>query len=173
MAAPSYVPATEHAPSSYRSPPRRPGAWKADRPGEVIGSGDATGPSLGYQGPDQGYALKLAKRFAEKLKLTPQERADDVLAGCCGVALRRASLFGRAPVVHDLRHALELFGFLDEAPDDLVSWRGPHFEGAANHHGYHIVRHIAELPSELALRVTPAQIAADRDQHWKRMLGLT
>ena len=56
--------------------------------------------------------LKLAKRFVNRLILTPGEDVHDVLAGCSAVALKRASLFGRAPVVHDLILVLQLFGFL-------------------------------------------------------------
>ena len=36
----------------------------ADRPGEVVGGESPAGPGMGHQGPDQGYALKLAQRFA-------------------------------------------------------------------------------------------------------------
>ena len=92
----------------------------ADRPGEVVGGESASGPGMGHQGPDQGYALKLAQSFAGRLVLAAGEREDDALAGCCAVALRRASIFGRAPVMHDLRLALELFGFLIDT--DAANW---------------------------------------------------
>ena len=48
--------------------------------------------------------------FEGKLVLTPGEHERDVLAGACAVALKRASLFGRAPVVHDLTVALTASG---------------------------------------------------------------
>ncbi len=59
------------------------------------------------------------------------------MAGCTAVALRRASLFGRAPVIHDLRIAFTIWGYLDAAPPaELVELRRPLFEGVANslHH---------------------------------------
>ena len=172
VAAPSYVPATAKAPSIYRSPPRRGDPWVADRPGEVVGGESSAGPGLGNQGPDQGYALNLAERFAGRLTLAPGEREDDALAGCVAVALRRASMFGRAPVMHDLRVALELFGFLDDADAELVAWRRTRFAGAAGHHGYHLkVRLADQVPAE-SLRLTPASAATARAADWRTPLGL-
>ena len=172
MAAPSHVPATAEAPSSYRSPPRRDAPWLAHRPGEVVGGGPPAGPGLGNQGPDQGYALKLAERFAGQLVLAAGEREDDALAGCVSVALRRASMFGRAPVMHDLRLALELFGFLIDADAELVAWRQDQFAGAAGHHGYHVKLRLAALVPEETLRRTPAAAAGARAENWRTQLGL-
>ncbi|MXW95048.1 MAG: hypothetical protein F4110_14325 [Acidimicrobiaceae bacterium] len=172
MAAPSHVPATAKAPSIYRSPPRRADPWMADRPGEVVGIEPSVGPGLGNQGPDQGYALKLAERFAGGLVLAAGEREDDALAGCCAVAMRRASMFGRAPVVHDLRLALELFGFLDDADAELVAWRQDRFAGAAGHHGYHVKLRLADLVPTETLRLTSAAAAEARTDNWRTPLGL-
>lgn len=145
----------------------------ADRPGEVVGSEAPAGPGLGYQGPDQGYALKLAERFAGRLALATGERDEDALAGCVAVALRRASMFGRAPVMHDVRLALELFGFLDEAVDaDLVAWRRDRFAGSAGHHGYHVKLRLADLVPTDTLRLTPAAVAGARTDNWRTALGL-
>ena len=172
VAAPSHVPATAGAPSIYRSPPRRADSWLADRPGEVVGGEPVAGPGLGNQGPDQGYALKLAERFAGQLVLAAGEREDDALAGCVAVALRRASMFGRAPVMHDLRLALELFGFLGEADADLVAWRRNQFAGAASHHGYHVKLRLADLVPAETLRRTPAAVAQARNDNWRAPLGI-
>ena len=133
----------------------------------MVGSDTA----LGSQGPDQGYALKLAERFAGGLVLADGEREDDALAGCCAVALRRASLFGRAPVVHDLRLALELFGFLGDADAELLAWRRSRFAGAAGHHGYDVRLRLADLVPEATLRATPESVSAARAQHWRTPLG--
>ena len=172
MAAPSHVPATAEAPSIYRSPPRRPGSWTADRPGEVVGSDAPSGPGLGSQGPDQGYMLRLAERFSDPIALGFRERIEDVMAGCCAVALRRASLFGRAPVMPDLRLALELFGFLVETDPELVVWRRNMLAGASGHHGYHIKLRLADLVPEATLRSTPAAVAESRAENWRTPLGL-
>ena len=144
----------------------------ADRPGEVVGSEAPAGRGLGYQGPDQGYALKLAERFTGRLVLVPGEREDDALAGCVAVALRRASMFGRAPVMHDLRLALELFGLLIDADAALVHWRRDHFAGAAGHHGYHVKLRLADLVPAETLRLTPAAAAEACTENWRTPLGL-
>ena len=144
----------------------------ADRPGEVVGSEASAGPGLGYQGPDQGYALKLAQRFVGRLVLAAGEREDDALAGCVAVALRRASMFGRAPVMQDVRLALELFGFLDEADAELMAWRRDQFAGAASHHGYHVKLRLADLVPAETLRLTPAAAAEARTDNWRTSLGI-
>ena len=139
----------------------------------MVGSEAPAGPGLGYQGPDQGYALKLAERFAGRLVLAAGEREDDALAGCVAVALRRASMFGRAPVMHDLRVALELFGFLDEAADaQLVAWRRDQFAGASGHHGYHVKLRLADLVPAETLRLTPTAVAGARTDDWRTPLGI-
>ena len=122
--------------------------------------------------PDQGYALKLAERFADRLVLSPGERAADVLAGCCAIALRRASMLGRAPVSHDVGLALRLFGFLGEAVPELAALRRERFAGAAGHHGYdRRLRLAASIPEETLRRPASAVTDASSD-NWRNALGL-
>ena len=167
MAAPDYVPTeTADADRYYVSPPRRPQPWLADRPGELIG-GQPAGKGLGVPGPDQGYALRLARRFEGDLLLEPGEHANDAIAGCVGVALKRAASFGRAPVAADLEVAFRLFGFLAPAPDEsLVVWRKERFAGVAHAHHYAEARSLVDLVPEAVLRMTPNEVeaacAADR-----------
>jgi hypothetical protein len=158
---------------AYESPPRRLGSWLAQRPAELVDEGfQPDGGSLGYQGPDQGYALLLANRSRAKLALVPHEAADDVIEGIVAIALRRASSYGRAPVVHDITLALELFGFLDDEPDpELVEFRRPVFEELSNHHHYFEVRHLAACIPESTLRLTPAEVRARRAD-WRSLLGV-
>jgi hypothetical protein len=171
MAAPEFVPLRAvQGEKAYESPPRRLGSWRADRPAELVGEAQPSGAALGYQGPDQGYVLLLAQSFRGKLRLAPGEHESDVIAGCIAIALRRASLFGRAPVIHDLRLAFELFGYLDEAVDDeKVAFRRPLFEGLANPHHYFEVRHIATMVPESTLRMRPEDVRAGE---WRALLGL-
>ena len=137
MAAPQYVPtAVTERTKAYESPDHVPDPWRADRPGELAGR-QPRGAQLGAQGPDQGYALTIAARFRDRLQLQPGESADDAISGCLGIALRRASMFGRAPVIHDLTIAFTIWGFLDPSPPpDLVARRRKLFEGVrwADHH---------------------------------------
>ncbi|MFQ5558090.1 MAG: hypothetical protein ACE5GB_11360 [Acidimicrobiales bacterium] len=170
MAAPSHVPPGADTPSIYRSPPHRRGSWVADRPGELVGSRQPSGPALGNQGPDQGFALALAARFEPALVLGAGEHPADVLAGCAVVALRRASLYGRAPVVHDVRLALTLFGFLGEAPDDLVEWRRPLFDEVSNPHHHRAALRVAESVPEAALRTDADAVAVVA---WRELLDVS
>ncbi len=159
MAAPDYVPTpTDEQPRVYTSPPWRGDTWLADRPAELDGR-QPVGPRLGVPGPDQGYALKLARRFEGKLVLTPGEHEDDVLSGCMAIATRRAALFGRAPVIHDLTLALNLWGFLSEAPADVVAARKELFAAVASPHHYVERRALVDSVPDDVLRMTPAEVA--------------
>jgi hypothetical protein len=174
MSAPEFVPrAVIGGTPSYESPPRRPDSWLAVRPGDLAGSRQPAGPLLGVQGPDQGYALTLARRLRDQLVLADGERADDAIAGCLGIALRRAALFGRAPVIDDLRLAFNLFGFLDaDPPADLDEFRRPRFAGLNSSHHYAEARELANLVPESTLRMTPDQVAARRGD-WRTLLALS
>ena len=98
---------------------------------------------------------------------------DDAIAGSLGIALRRASLFGRAPVIDDLKLAFHLFGFLDaDAPQDLVDYRRPRFAEADSSHHYGEVRELAVQVPESTLRMTAGEVAARRGD-WRALLGLT
>ncbi len=158
----------------YQSPPRRPQQWLADRPGDVVGEVvQPTGPALGNQGPDQGYVLKLSSQFAGSLVLAPGEHEADAIAGACSVALRRASILGRGPVVDDLRLALTIFGYLSEAPAELVTFRREMFDEV--HHQvihYRQARDIADLVPEMTLRSSVGSVEADHAVDWRGPLGL-
>jgi len=173
VAAPQYVPVKAIDDTRlYTSPPRRPGSWTQDLPAELL-SGQPRGDRLGSPGPDQGFALTLAERFRDRLALRPGESADDALAGSLTVALKRASLFGRAPVVHDLTIAFTLFGFLDEqADDELVALRRRLFEEVANSHHYVEQRRIADLVPGPTLRLTPAEVKDRYATDWRSLLTL-
>jgi hypothetical protein len=173
MAAPEFVPLRPgRGDKVYESPPRRLGSWEAVRPGELVGNAQPEGEALGNQGPDQGYALWLAERFRGHLTLAPDESEDDVLAGCVAIAMRRASLFGRAPVVHDLRLAFEPFGFLDDTLDEeKVAFRRPLFIEVANPHNYFAARHLAAMVPESTLRSTPEAVRS-MGARWRTLLGV-
>ena len=169
MAAPDFVPVRPGSSKSYESPPRRDGSWTASRPAEVIDAGQPSGEGLGSQGPDQGYALKLAKSFAGRLVRATGEHEADAIAGCLGVAMRRASLFGRAPAMPDLRLAFAAYGYLADADPELVAFRKPLFAEAKNPHHYFEKRKIASIVPEATLRMTPDAVAAAVD--WRALLG--
>ena len=168
MAAPDYVPVplSSQPRRSLALPPSQ--RWAADRPADLEGR-QPLGPRLGSPGPDQGYALKLAQRFADRVQVERGEHVDDALAGAVAVALRRASVYGRAPVIHDLELALQVWGFLGDAPPELIEYRRPHFAGAAHH--YWDQRDLADLVPEATLRMKPADVKA-RMGDWRTLLGV-
>ncbi|MGH9103642.1 MAG: hypothetical protein ACRDYD_11770 [Acidimicrobiales bacterium] len=169
MTQPEYVPIT----SAERIRPVRrlpaPAAWSQGRPAELLRPEQPSGASLGVPGPDQGYAMGLAQRFRARLVLTEGEHAEDAEVGAVAVALRRAALFDRAPVVFDLEHAFTLWGFLGEPPADLVAYRKALFQGVA--HDYWLQRSIAAQVPDAALRRTPAQVR-DELGDWRALLEL-
>ncbi|MHB8594641.1 MAG: hypothetical protein ACYDB3_09995 [Acidimicrobiales bacterium] len=170
MTQPSFVPIVEvdQVRPAYRL--RTTSDWRADRVADLRAPDHPRGRDLGIPGPDQGYALLLAhKVFEDRLELTAGITSEDALIGAVGVAGARAALFGRAPVATDVEVALVLFGFLGDAPAELVAWRAPIFEGAAHH--YDQQRRIAQAVPEAALRLSPEQ-ARSRLSGWRAMLDV-
>ncbi|MEZ5248685.1 MAG: hypothetical protein R2713_05530 [Ilumatobacteraceae bacterium] len=171
MAAPKFapVPPVEDA-RSYSSPDYVPRQWMPDRPAEIVGF-QPKGTRLGYQGPDQGFGIKIANTFRPKLQLAAGESADDVVKGCLGIGLKRASLFSRAggPRLHDRAHRL---GLPRREPARRSGGDAPPlFRGAAGHHGYHHQRHLADMVPESTLRMTPQQAAAAYPGRWRDLVG--
>ncbi|HUR17818.1 MAG TPA: hypothetical protein VMZ51_02640 [Acidimicrobiales bacterium] len=164
MAQPEYVPlsSADRVRPSERLPQHA--GWRQDRPGEITRFGPPTGRLFGKPGPDQGYALTLAASFHGRLQLAEGEHDHDAESGCLGVALRRASMSGRAPVMHDLTLAFTLWGFLGDAPADLVDYRKPLFQGAS--HDYNRQREIVDRVEIATLRLTPAKVAEQVQSDW-------
>ncbi len=173
MAAPKFAPIPPTAsPRSYASPDHVPDRWMPDRPGAVTGP-QPRAARLGTQGPDQGFALRIAARLAPDVELQAGEKLDDALRGCVNIALRRASIFGRAPVVHDLRIAFTIWGFFDDdPPPELLERRRALFEGVG-HAGHHYAegRHLADLVPESTLRSTPVEVADRYPAEWRELTG--
>lgn len=108
----------------------------------------------------------------DELILADGEHVDDVVAGCLGVATKRASLLGRAPVRHDLTAAFGVFGFLDPDPDpDLVALRGELFEEVAHHHHVAERGRIAQLVTDDVLRRPHEAILAAYAGGWRDVIA--
>lgn len=145
-----------------------PTAWHSGRPADPPSGRRAEVRGGGVPGPDQGYALLLARRFAGRLVTRPGEHADDVLAGAVAIGLRRSSAYGRAPVAHDVELALELFCYLGDAPDDLAGARRARFAGVA--HDYVALRALAASVPDATLRLSPATVREMRTR-WRELAG--
>jgi hypothetical protein len=173
MAAPKYAPTpVPEGNLVYGSPEYVPESWKPDRPAEIEGRQPA-GMRLGYQGPDQGYVLGLAERVRDQIQPGPGVSVDDAMQGSTNIALRRASLFGRAPVVYDVRVACTMWGWLDpKPPQELVDRRRNLFGGVASSHHYTEGRVIADSVPESTLRLTPDQVTeAYAAGRWRELTG--
>ncbi|MDA8357906.1 MAG: hypothetical protein M0Z95_16810 [Actinomycetota bacterium] len=142
MTQPSFVPIAEADQVRRAHHLHVPEAWSTHRPAEVTLPLRTRARSMGTPGPDQGFALKLARRYADRLVLHPGEDVEDVLVGSAMLAAHRAAGLGRAPCAPDLTWALSAWGFLGEAPADLVARRRQAFAGAA--HDYAVQRALVD-----------------------------
>lgn len=161
MSSPKYVPQKgSKIDSVYSSPPRRPGSWDRSRPGEANANSSDTG-ALGSAGPDQGYAYKLVDHFRDRLN-TGRVETKDAVAGCVALAMKRASLFGRAPVSHDLEAAFRCFGFLSsDVSEELIARRESLFTEVANHHHYAELRELVDTVSSDFLMKSHSDIESE------------
>ncbi len=156
MTQPTFVPIAE---ADQVRPARHmhvPGAWTTSRPAELVVPERQRGRGLGTPGPDSGFALRLARRFEHELKLDSDESEHDVILGVALVASKRAALYGRAPSVYDVRLALNLWGFLDDAPAELRAQRRAAFSSIS--HDYVAQRGLVDSVSDDLLRLNPEDV---------------
>lgn len=131
--------------------------WAQDRPADLLELRQPQGASFGSTGPNLGYGLKLAKRFEEELVLADGEDVHDAVAGCFVCGGKRAAGLGRAPVIHDMRWAYSLWGYLGTPAPGLVQRRVPLFRGAS--HDYADQRRIVDAVAPGAFSLSPAAVA--------------
>ena len=170
VAAPDFV-TSELADQPRRGLPLPPSRkFRNERPG-ALGEGEQPfAGQFGTQGPDQGFGLKLAKLFTDRFVLAENEHAEDAVAGCVNVGLARASLFGRAPIIHDMTLAYTIWGFLGDAPQELIDMRRPLFMAASHH--YWDQREIVALTPPDTLRLLHTEVQRRFPSDWKGLLGL-
>ena len=173
MAIPKFTPTDPtDVPRVYGSPDFVPEPWKLDRKSEIVGR-QPKGDGLGNPGPDQGYVLLLAARVRDRIRVQHGESVDDVIAGSITIALRRASQFGRAPVMADILIALTIWGWLlDNPPLDIVSYRQKLFAGLGNmSHHYAESRVIADMVPETTFRISLEKLTASMPMSWRALTG--
>jgi hypothetical protein len=165
MTQPSFVPITAADQVRPALSLSVPGAWTADRPGDLHGPGQPRGRGHGTPGPDQGFALRLARRFEDRLHLGPDEELEDVLLGAALLASRRAGLLGRAPCIYDLDFVMGLFGTTDsDASADVVAARRGLFRSVA--HSYVAQRALVDsVPTDVLV------LGADRTSEARALLA--
>ncbi len=159
MTQPTFVPIAE---ADQVRPARHlhvPGPWTTSRPAEVTVPLGLRGRGVGTPGPDSGFALRLARRVEHELKLGQGESEHDVLLGVALIAAKRAAYFGRAPSVYDVRFALHLWGFLADAPPELMERRRVAFSGIS--HNYAAQRLLADSVPDESLRLGPQEVGPE------------
>jgi hypothetical protein len=156
MTQPTFVPIAE---ADQVRPARHlhvPGSWTPTRPAELHTPRYPSGRAVGAPGPDSGFALRLAHRFEDDLVLGEGESAHDAVLGVALIASKRAALFGRAPSVYDVRHALALWCFLDaDAPAGLRQARRAAFSAVS--HDYVAQRQLVDAVPDDVLRLDPEE----------------
>ena len=71
-----------------------------------------------------------------------------------------------------LRVALTIWGFLGDAPPDLIAYRQPLFAEVANPHHYPEQRRLVDLVPDEVLRMTPEQVADAHRKDWRSVLSV-
>jgi hypothetical protein len=166
VAQPTFVPVSDADRVRPSIPAPIPTKVRANRPGELRSPRVPSGKGVGTTGPDQGYALSLASRLAPRLHLAEGEDRHDVALGTALLGSRRAALAGRAPSSYDVEAAARLFGYLDDAPADLVSHRRPLFKGVC--HSYDAQRALVDSVRDDVLRSAEPDMTAL--EHWRERL---
>ncbi len=154
----------QNMPIGVSMPPAR--SWKPNRPGD-LGPAQPQGRLLGMPGPNIGYASLLVARAANRFHLSELEHLEDAMAVVAEVAMRRATLFGRAPTQADVDVAMGLFDYDEESDPTHIAWRVHNLTGAA--HDYVKRRRIVEAVPEAQLRLTPEEISLDRVEQREKL----
>lgn len=148
-------------PPGVKMPPAR--AWLANRPGDLP-NGQPHGKLLGSPGPNVGYALTLANRLRNRFALARHEHAADAVAVVAEIAMRRAALFGRAPVITDVEVGMQIMGYTGDADADadFVEWRVRAVQGAQ--HNYYERRALVDATPVDIIRLAPSALPAQVDE---------
>ena len=108
-----------------------------------------------------------------RIRVQAGESLDDAIRGTVAIALRRASLYGRAPVIHDVTFALTIWGWLlDTPPADLLSRRKELFGGLGHAaHSYYEARELVDLVPDTTFKLSNEQLASQMPMSWKAFTG--
>ncbi len=168
MSQPSFVPIRDADQVRPALRLEQPVPWSPDRPAELRSPVAQTGRGFGKPGPDQGFALRVARALSDRVVLAEGEDLEDVLVGCALLASRRAGAFGRAPSAPDLKWAMSLWGFLGPSSPDVVTARQERFRAVS--HDYVLQRTLVDQVPDESLRLTADEVAGRRSD-WKALVG--
>jgi hypothetical protein len=146
----------QNLPPGLGYPPAK--SWRADRPGDLVagrsGSGQPQATLRGTPGPNVGYGYTLAERARDRIQLAAHEDRHDAISVIAEVAMKRASEFGRAPVIGDVELAMALLGYDGSADDGFTQWRARAVHDAAHHYPQRRAIIDSVPPALLAKQVT-------------------
>lgn len=163
MTQPSFVPIGEADQIRPALRLEASGTWSPDRPADLRLPAMPAGRGFGKPGPDQGFALRVARAFADRIVLTKGEELEDALVGCALMASRRAGAFGRAPSAPDLKWAMTLWGFFEASPPpDLLATRVEAFRSLS--HDYVAQRALVDRIPVSTLPLRAEQVAGRDDR---------
>ncbi len=92
-----------------------------------------------------------------------------MVTGGVELAMKRATLFGRAPVLADLEVAFTLWGFLgDTADPELVAFRRTVFAQVSHH--YADRRDLVDMVDEDVLRRPLGEVRSSVTSNWRSVL---
>jgi hypothetical protein len=152
----------QNLPPGTALPPAR--QWKADRPGDKVAP-QPEGRFFGSPGPNVGYAYTLAEHVEDRLVLSEVEDVHDVVPVLAELAGKRAAMFHRAPVIHDVEAAIAILGFDDRTDPEFAAVRAVLVHDAG--HDYRRRRAIVDAVPEDLLRRKPDEIGAEIYE-WRR-----
>ena len=135
-----------------------PGPWITSARPSWSGPTAPLAPASGRRGPTRASRCAWPTASQHELKLGEGESAHDVVLGVALVGSKRAALFGRAPCIYDVRLALDLWGFLDDAPADVRASRRALFSSIS--HDYVAQRALVDSVPEETLRLSPDEVRA-------------
>jgi hypothetical protein len=154
----------QNLPPGTALPPAR--RWQSDRPGDLEAE-SPQGGLFGNPAPNVGYAYTLAEHVANRLELTQHEDIHDVLPVLAEIAGRRAALFHRAPVIHDVEVAMTILGYDGSADPAFARARALLVHEAG--HSYYRRRAIVEAVPEALLRRPRGEIDS-AVYEWRRTI---
>lgn len=173
MAVPSYVPNPVRQIKHYRSAKKIRHESGVFRPAEILVN-QSERAGTGNPGPDQGFALRLVKAFKGLVSLSPKEKWADASEVAVITALKRASLYGRAPCHYDLEVGFRVWGYLDPDPDsDLIDLRINYFPHIGSGHNYLKRRKVADALSSAKLRQPLEVIRQSYESDWRILINPT
>ena len=173
MAVPRYVPNPVRQIKHYRSAKKTNHESGVLRPAEVL-ENQSERSGTGNPGPDQGFALLLVKAFKDLVSLSPKEKWADASEVAVITALKRASLYGRAPCHYDLEVGFRVWGYLDPDPDpELVDLRINHFPHIGSSHNYLKRRKVADALSSSKLCQSLEMIRQSYESDWRILINPT